>query len=405
MALLDRMRAGFLKKRKKHEKEIEDEVLNELENDSEEAFVNHQNFVVKKMKSNQLTVEEACRELISTNRQLDRRKIEYEQVTAYLTDIQLIDQMTDEEKDAAITASLKIAALTKDREDIKSEQESMGSLQRRFFELHEHEVDEGIHLMEEQEEFQAQVRNDLRLLDEEKVNLKYEERYYLEKLSNLRTAVYLIIGAAIVSMCFSLFMYTLYEFDILFLLLFIVFITALIGTLIFIRYRNINYALLYCRKQQGKAVQLINKVKVKWVNNAATLDYLYSKYNVMSSRELVALWEQYNIIKDNEEMYRRSSKELDHYGRQLVKVLQNIGVHDADIWINQPEAIIDPRELVEVTHGLNMRRQKLRTEMEVDEDMIDLATGNIRDRIKKHPEEIVIVRQLLEPHRIRVDLE
>jgi hypothetical protein len=104
-------------------------------------------------------------------------------------------------------------------------------------------------------------------------------------------------------------------------------------------------------------------------------------------------------------MYKRSSKELTHYGNQLVKVLQNVGVHDADIWINQPEAIIDPREMVEVTHGLNVRRQNLREEMEVDEDMIDLATSNIRERLKKHPEEIVIARQILEPYRIRLTFD
>jgi hypothetical protein len=100
MALLDRVRRGFLRSRKKVEQDIESDVLKELEHDSEEAFVNHQNFVVKKMKAKELTMEEASRELVATTRQLDRRKIEYEQITAYLTDIQLIDQMTDEEREA-----------------------------------------------------------------------------------------------------------------------------------------------------------------------------------------------------------------------------------------------------------------------------------------------------------------
>ncbi len=405
MALIDRIRRGFLRSRKKVEQDIESDVLKELEHDSEEAFVNHQNFVVKKMKAKELTMEEASRELVATTRQLDRRKIEYEQITAYLTDIQLIDQMTDEEREAALEAALKVAALNKDREDIKSEQERMNNRERRFFELHEDEIEDGIKLIEEQEEYQAAVRNDLRLLEEEKVNLKYEEKYYLEKLIRLKNAVFAVITLALLLTAFTAFMFTIYEFDILLLILFYIFVVAVFGTLIFLKYRNVNYALSYCRKQQTKAVKLINKVKIKWVNNASTLDYLYSKYNVMSSRELIALWEQYNKVKENEEMYKRSSKELTHYGNQLIKVLQNVGVHDADIWINQPEAIIDPREMVEVTHGLNVRRQNLREEMEVDEDMIDLATSNIRDRLKKHPEEIVIARQILEPYRIRLTFD
>ncbi len=405
MALLERIRGGFFKSRKKVEQDIESDVLKELEHDSEEAFVNHQNFVVKKMKAKELTMEEAARELASTTKQLDRRKIEYEQITAYLTDIQLIDQMSDEERDAANAAALKVAALNKDREDIKNEQERMNNRERRFFELHEDEIEDGINLMVEQEEYQSAVRNDLRLLEEEKVNLKYEEKYYLEKLIHLKSAVFAIIAVALLATAFTAFMFTIYEFDILMLIMFYVFIVAVFGTMIFLKYRNVNYALSYCRKQQTKAVKLINKVKVKWVNNASTLDYLYSKYNVMSSRELISLWEQYNKVKENEEMYKRSSKELTNYSNQLVKVLQNVGVHDADIWVNQPEAIIDPREVVEVTHGLNVRRQKLRDEMEVDEDMIDLATSNIKERLKKHPEEIVIARQILEPFKIRLTFD
>jgi hypothetical protein len=250
MALLDRVRRGFLRSRKKVEQDIESDVLKELEHDSEEAFVNHQNFVVKKMKAKELTMEEASRELVATTRQLDRRKIEYEQITAYLTDIQLIDQMTDEEREAALEAALKVAALNKDREDIKSEQERMNNRERRFFELHEDEIEDGINLMEEQEEYQAAVRNDLRLLEEEKVNLKYEEKYYLEKLIRLKNAVFAIITLALLLTAFTAFMFTIYEFDILLLILFYIFVVAVFGTLIFLKYRNVNYALSYCRKQQ-----------------------------------------------------------------------------------------------------------------------------------------------------------
>ena len=105
---------------------------------------------------------------------------------------------------------------------------------------------------------------------------------------------------------------------------------------------------------------------------------------------------------ENEEKYKHSSKELDHYGALLLKLLGHVGVHDADIWLTQPEALLDSREMVEVTHHLNGRRQKLREEMEIEEDMMDASVEAIRDVMQKNPETAMQVQRILEPYHIRL---
>jgi hypothetical protein len=268
--------------------------------------------------------------------------------------------------------------------------------------LHEHEIPDGIAHMQEQEAYQNAINGDIRTLEEEKVNLVYEEKFYLERLHNLRMVAISAIFLAVIGAGITAFVYTQYIFDIFLVLLVIACALAIAGTAIFVKYRNVNYALAYCRKQQARAVQLLNKVKIKLVNNRATLDYLCQKYNVGSAHELEYMWEQYQYILDNEEKYKRSSKELTHYGDLLVKVLHTVGVHDADIWMSQPEALIDPREMVEITHGLNTRRQRLREDMELDGDMMDLAISGIKERLQKEPEKSVYVQRTLEPFRIRI---
>ncbi|MDD5950205.1 MAG: hypothetical protein PUC39_10845 [Lachnospiraceae bacterium] len=402
MAIIDRMKKRFRKVKKTKEAEIVREAEEELLEDEQEIFAEKQEYVRKKIKQRELTLEDYCDQLIDSQRRLDQKKLEYEQVTAYLTDIQLIDQMTQEEKENVEAVAFKLATLNVDREELKQENRALTQLQFRFMQLHEHEVPEGISHIEEQEQYQSAITGDLQKLEEERVNLKYEERFYLEKLHNLKMITFSSLFIAVIAAGITGFLYTQYIFDILFVMLIILFLLAVAGTVIFLKYRNVNYALAYCRKQQKRAVQLLNKVKIKRVNNQATLDYLYSKYNVGSARELTLLWQQYQNILENEEKYKRSSKELTHYGNLLVKQLQKAGVHDADIWISQPEALLDSREMVEVTHSLNVRRQKLREDMEFDEDVMDLAVSGIREHLQKEPEKAVVVQQLLEPYQIRI---
>lgn len=402
MGLIERMKRRFRKKSRKHAEEISHESEEQFQEDALALEEEKTEFVRKKIKDKNLSVEDYCEQLVVSTRQIEQKKLEYEQVTAYLTDIQLIDQMTEEERDNVQAVAFKLVALNTDREELKQENRNLTQLQFRFMQLHEHEIEDGIANMQEQEKYQADIRSDMQKLQEEKVNLQYEEKYYLEKLHNIRMIACSVLFLAVIAGAAAGFLYTQYVFDILFACLIILLVVAILGTILFIRYRNVNYALAYCKKQQNRAVVLMNKVRLKWVNNTSTLDYMYSKYNVNSSRELNLMWEQYQTILDNEEKFKKSSKELAHYGDLLVKVLGNVGVHDPDIWINQPEALLDPREMVEVTHNLNARRQKLREDMEYDSDVMDMAISAIRDVIAKKPEQAVTVQRILEPYRISI---
>lgn len=402
MGLIERMKRRFCKKSRQQAEEISQAGEEQFQEDEIVLEEEKSEFVRKKIKNKDMSIVDYCEQLVESTRQLEQKKLEYEQVTAYLTDIQLIDQMTEEEKDNVQAVAFKLAALNADREELKEENRNLTQLQFRFMQLHEYEIEDGIANMQEQEKYQSDIRSDMQKLEQEKVNLHYEEKYYLEKLHNIRMIACSIIFLAVIAGAATWFLYTQYIFDVLFVCLIILFVVAILGTILFIRYRNVNYALAYCKKQQNRAVVLINKVRLKWVNNTATLDYMYSKYNVNSSRELNLLWEQYQLILDNEEKFKKSSKELTHYGDLLVKVLGNVGVHDPDIWINQPEALLDPREMVEVTHNLNARRQRLREDMEYDSDVMDMAISAIREVISKEPEQAVTVQRILEPYKISI---
>ena len=71
---------------------------------------------------------------------------------------------------------------------------------------------------------------------------------------------------------------------------------------------------------------------------------------------------------------------------QLTGILAGIGMRDAEIWQNQLEALFNPKEMVEVRHNLNVRRQKLREQMEYNIKKVDEAKKNIAECAKQNPQ-------------------
>ena len=71
---------------------------------------------------------------------------------------------------------------------------------------------------------------------------------------------------------------------------------------------------------------------------------------------------------------------------QLTVILAGIGMHDAEIWQNQLEALYNPKEMVEVRHNLNVRRQKLREQIEFNIKKVDEAKKNIAEYAKDNPQ-------------------
>ena len=67
-------------------------------------------------------------------------------------------------------------------------------------------------------------------------------------------------------------------------------------------------------------------------------------------------------------------------------MLKNLNVKDPEIWTRQTQALIDPREMVEVRHALIGRRQKLREQLEYNREIAETAQKKIKDLAKAFPQ-------------------
>ena len=77
---------------------------------------------------------------------------------------------------------------------------------------------------------------------------------------------------------------------------------------------------------------------------------------------------------------------LNANNENLVIMLKELVVKDADIWISRCEAIVDSREMVEIRHELNQRRQMLRERIENNEKLKEGIISQLDAMINAHPE-------------------
>jgi hypothetical protein len=78
---------------------------------------------------------------------------------------------------------------------------------------------------------------------------------------------------------------------------------------------------------------------------------------------------------------QEGTKLLNEYNTVLVHTLSRIGVKDCDIWFYQAKALCDPKEMVEVRHDLNVRRQQLRDRMDYNTGVLEKSINEL-ERIR-----------------------
>ena len=110
------------------------------------------------------------------------------------------------------------------------------------------------------------------------------------------------------------------------------------------------------------------------------------KYNVDSSAQLKNLWEKYLEEKKQREAEQQVQSDIDFYEASLVKQLRKCKIQDPNIWLHQAVALYDNKEMVEIRHGLIIRRQKLRKQMEYNAKMAQDAQDEVKDVVQTFPE-------------------
>ncbi|WP_207649486.1 hypothetical protein [Anaeromicropila populeti] len=373
----------------------ENEIEEKTSLDLETSTVN-----VKSKKDRASFIKESCEQIAEADRQIEEARMEYQAVTSYLTDIQKMDLMPEDNRKTLEDAARNIILLTRERSKYQSSEMKLSDLQFRNVARYEKDMIKEIKHMRDNEQYQLKIENDMRHLEKEKSSWKRKKNEIIYNQQYLKRLA--VVAAVLLLILFGMFSIIagLFELDMKIPFIMSIVLGVLITIYIIYEARKNQYEVLVVGQKLNRAISLLNKVKIKCVNNTNALDYMYQKFMVQNSMELQQLWEQYLLAKKAEEKYRSNTDSLNYYNTILMSELKQANLQDCEIWIYQAAAIIDSKEMVEIRHKLNVKRQKLRDRIDFNFKVKKEQVDAIIEIMNKNPEYKEEISQLLKTYEV-----
>lgn len=329
----------------------------------------------------------ACLEQIAeSSKELEILNEEYNMVTSYLTDMELIDALDPEIRDNVSQLGKKIVEIADNQEKKKTRKRIMKEEEFRQMERIEEYMPEGLNKLKETEDYQNLIKKDLGRLSSERQAYDYRKRELISGQRNLKTIVGVCVGSMVFLVVILSVLMTVFKMDVRIGYLAAVLISAAALTILYFKHTESAKEIVRIEKTVNKLVLLENTVKIRYVNNTNLLEYLYVKYSVDSAGRLKKLWEQYQEEKQQRMEESQLIQDMEYSQASLVKVLRRAKLQDPNIWLHQAIALYDNREMVEIRHSLILRRQKLRSQMQYNTDMAQNAQDEISGVVESYPQ-------------------
>lgn len=367
-----------------------DEMPEETEYDEEDwkrIDYDRKEFNVHDREQRKEYVQSCMEQIQEATGELERLNFEYGKVTSYLKDIEEIEALPEAEREELNTSAQKIQELENRRGVYLEKKNRMSDEKYHQMERMEEDAEEGCRKLREAEEYQALIRKDLSRLDGEKHAYHYRKDELKRMIADAKGMAVVCSVALIV--CFVVLFTLRYalgmDTQVGFLLT--TGLAALAIIFLYFKYTDSVKELKRVEKGINRIIMLQNRVKIRYVNNTNLMDYLYIKYHVSSAKEFASWWEKFKVEKEERRRYREAELELDESQQEFLGILKCYQVKDPAIWLHQTAALLDSKEMVEIRHGLIIRRQSLRKRMDYNREMIiERAQAEIRELEENYPQ-------------------
>lgn len=375
---------GLLKKllqwrKDTQEPEYEIEDWNEIIYDRDDLQINDR-------KQREEYVKGCLEQIAEAAKELENLQFEYNMVTSYLKDMEEIEALPEDEKVELTQWAKKIDELEQQQTGYKERKNRMSDEKFRQMERLEEEVQEGLEKLTQAEDYQELIKRDLRRLDGEKHAYLFRKSELRRIIADTRSMTVVCTVAVILCIFILLVLQFGLKMDTKLGCVVAGAVGAVAITAIFIKHNDSVRELAQVENGIGRIIRLQNTVKIRYVNNTHLLDYLYMKYNVSSAGELGKSWQQYQEEREERHSYQQTERQLDQLQKEFLHTLRRYQVKDPMIWLHQTRAILDKKEMVEIRHGLIIRRQSLRRRMDYNKEVIaGKAQAEIKDLVEQYP--------------------
>ncbi len=383
-------------------KSIDELVEEELGAEEEESYIVTRDRVdMKDSGDRQRYVTSLLEQIADAEKQIESYKEEYNTVNRYLQDMEDLEFIAGEDKESLHEHARAIHLLEADKHKYEEKKQRLSDADFAKMERLEDDTDEGVKKLREAEEYQQAIRSDLTRLENEKQACLFRKQEAAAAMENLRGMALICTVALFACMGMLLFMQFALEMKTQVGYILTAAVAAIALTAIYMKYIEAVSERKRSSNSLNKVILLQNRVKIRYVNNTNLLDYLYMKFEIKSAKDLAAMWEQYLSEKEERARIKETMKELSFSQEQLVRLLRKYRLHDPMIWLHQTEAILNPKEMVEVRHALITRRQKLRKQMEFNTQNAEQAQQQVRELVGEYPQYAKEILQMVSDYEQR----
>lgn len=332
-------------------------------------------------------VDNCLEQIEEASRELEQLTEEYNLVTTYLTDMEEIEALPEQEREQLRQQAQKIVELSQSRENYLSRKDRMRESDYNRMQRMENEVQEGYRKLKNAEDYQALIRQDLQRLDRERNSCQFQQKQWRATVENTRGMA--IICLVAVALCLGMLAVLQLGFgmDTQIGYLITAGAAAIAITLIYAKHLDAKAEVKRTSKTLNRLILLQNKVKIRYINNTNLLEYLRLKYELERADELNDLWNRYVKEKEEREALELAEDDLAFYNKEMLRTLYHYQLQIPDIWPGQALALVDNREMVEIRHGLIQQRQSLRKRMEYNQGLAENAKQIIKEVAHDYPQD------------------
>ncbi len=339
--------------------------------------------------SDDLQREKYIRSLVeqvkNASEQIDRLSVEYNTVTGKLQDMDEIENLPGGELASLRGTAEKIIEVEKERNEYFRSKNLMSDAQFKSMQQFANEMPKAYEDLKAAEEHRTLIRDDLKKLDDEKLGYVYRNSELRNSVNNLRGMLMICMFAAIACILMLLVLQFGFNMDTRIGFIITTLAIAIAVTVIYVKYTDDDRERIKTAKAINRIILLQNTVKIRYVNNKNLLDYLYNKYNTESAKELLKVYNLYEEEREKRDKHAENEKKLNTYQQEMLRFLKRYHLSDVYMWLHNPLAIMDHKEMVEVRHSHILRRQKLRAQLDYNKKLAKEAQSELKQLIKEYP--------------------
>lgn len=319
-----------------------------------------------------------CSKLKNTYKDKEQVIAEYDRLNKIHTSIQQIEKMNKKQLAEFENCANNYIAIKNDKVEYVDRIKGAGQ-QFDYLQDYEENIDDVIKNLKSVEQRQRDVKNDITYIEGEKGDLLYGK----ERLIKAQKFVKILMIGLLTIFAFSALIlsvvYTNNDVDIFIPSIIMIVVIGFFSLWIYIFRRYVIHEIKKNNILMQRAVELLNKVKLKYVNNEQFLAYEYNKYKVKSGDILEDRWKQLQQNKKDKSNIHKISGNIIILEDDIERVLKKHDIQSINYILDNIDIYLNKDNRYTGMENIKQDKKTLKNTLEQYNNEIQLITKILID--------------------------